>query len=288
MSTKVYYGFRMISKKLPEVLQHLGKAAKEFNALMQEKHDRFVVNTAVNLVDKHQVGISFLAEGETALYPLISAERTLRDRQGDVRKTRLRDSEVDTEVIFKLWHHPKEDTFVGVIYAEDATALHQRLLGMGIARNFAYWNNSDKPENVSVRAWKHRETVWNDCFGERCGPAFRIDVAEVYTSRGPELLSYVPAYETRLNALAEETAFEKYLLQVDGQSASRSVSEAWKKYCEFNRRRRDPASPERALVDGEVARLRETLFLSLTAEVLRKFIPPDRPAPPPPQEVLGV
>lgn len=286
MSTKVHTGFRMHSKKLPEVLRQLERALSEFTGVMQEKLDRFVVTRAVELIDQSILGLAPPAdETGTIRYPLVSAWRELADRQGEGRKTQMRDPAVDLDFRFTLWHHRGDDAIVGIIHSENARCFHKRFLGMGCARDFSYWNSSDRPDNISDRVWKKREKVWNDCLRDKSGPSFAVQLQELYPSRGAALLPYVPTLDARVSDLATESAFEDFRLAQSDGLAPLAPSGLLRQYNAFRRQLQDSESPEALHVAQVRARILEVLPAEITLGMLSSF---EVPAPPPSSRTLSL
>ncbi|VTU42622.1 MULTISPECIES: hypothetical protein [unclassified Variovorax] len=224
MSTKVYTGFRMTAKHFPEVLSSLGRASAQLADLAERQQNQFLALRAASFVDAVALGKASAGAG-AGQSPLEAAQAELEARQAAIRRTNRRDPAVDFEAKFVLWHCRRQDSYLGLLQSELPGALN-RVLGLGVARAYGYWNNTDKPDDVSVLQWSKRRLAWDECLDGRSGPSFTVEVPEPAWLTAAEVFKALPSYEQRVRVAVDEMALTAYFEAhpLDGGSAYTALS----------------------------------------------------------------
>ena len=91
---------------------------------------------------------------------------------------------------------------------------------------YGYWNNTDPPENVTEKAWAHREKIWNEALKKDGIPSqngFSVDLHHpvLYWNLKipksiPDIINALPTFELRLEKLAYRGAINEAIKIVNG------------------------------------------------------------------------
>lgn len=157
MSTKIYNGFRIQGRTIEQITRDLFSLRPALESKAKELTIAMALRIAVNAYDKSQFFTSAPRPAASDYY--LEALSKIRNRQHLVVDTLQRDPAVDFEsnvVLFPL----EGDQVLGVTFVEnkELLTLIQRLPGY---EEFSYWNNADKPDNVSAKRWAERKTLWD-------------------------------------------------------------------------------------------------------------------------------
>lgn len=159
MSIKIYKGFAVDSADFFEIL----KMVKEFQEIGTELQ-REVLADWLKKFDNREDGLK---------------EWIVRRRE--IQRTGMRDPIVDTD--FNAVFFPTlERVTYGIVYCEHPTWFNRWIDQFAIVRDFSYWNNSDRPEDVSEEQWDYRSEVWKHVLAGRGIPAengFYIELGSV-------------------------------------------------------------------------------------------------------------
>jgi len=140
MSTKIYYAYRIPKNKL-----------NEFTDL---------VNTATwkVVLDKVDVLTRFVGENDMGIqdrWPLMR-ERIVRDSKSPERRM------FDLNSSFNFWL----DVRHAYIVPYGRTVLPKQRPDW--IEDFSYWNNIDRPENITARQWRARQKKWDElCLSDK-------------------------------------------------------------------------------------------------------------------------
>ncbi|MNR71416.1 hypothetical protein D3C71_20310 [compost metagenome] len=269
MSIKAYDGFRMVSKDFRQVLRDLEGVSVRIQQHNRARMARLLARLAVGQIDRGALKLPSEAEGTGATHsrgPLSAAFATMMDRQEKIRVTRHRDPAVDFEVTFTLWHCRRLDNYIGVVAAESKEP-RELLLASRVAREYGYWNNTDKPENLSDREWANRASAWGECLYDKSGPSFRIEVPEPGLPTVDDVVQHLPTLEERVKAQAEDVAFAAWLAR--HEEVAKEGAESVLRACfRFHRHSRQEGSEEA----GELARARMQVAAQLPATITREML----------------
>lgn len=166
MSTKIYNGLKIKNMTLFEMNEFLRDVREKAMSIQEEHYKRIIVEEAVKFVDYAQI----LSEKE------IRKEFMLRDGLTKFRPLiylldRLRKSDYEYEVYCKLILFPIEDSilciaigheiFMPLFYEKRSHDTNELVLPVFTEfEEYAYYNNSDEPDNVTVGEWDKRKTDW--------------------------------------------------------------------------------------------------------------------------------
>lgn len=102
------------------------------------------------------------------------------DLRAKTKQLNLRTPTIDTD--FQLVFFPYKKKFLGIAYTEH-DEWYESWCKMPGVREYAYWNNTDKPCDISNNEWSARGRAWDKVLGygdipSMCG--FTIDIHSPY------------------------------------------------------------------------------------------------------------
>lgn len=131
------------------------------------------------------------------------------DKIEEAEKSDFRQPSYDFEFNFCVF--PLKDKFLVTVYGEKEAYI-KTFENFKEVEEYKYYNNTDRPENVSSREWKKRESDWNKALCGYCSipsmSGFSIECANsktlpVVTSNEIEKVKeYYPSLEERINNVA--------------------------------------------------------------------------------------
>lgn len=256
MSTKLFNGHEIVGHTLESFLPQLTTLQAQLRPLAQRRSAQMVTLIATNAHDRELAG---LEPAKSKRY-LSDAEFVLLDRQRKLKASGHRDPLADFE--FTVCLFPVEGRLLALTYAEQKDFL-ELWKQQSWRRDFAYWNNTDAPEEMTEQAWAERERLWDLVFDKdagapaECGYSFTLlplDGHFLFAS-DEEVEQHLPSLESRVKALLP--VYMDHLLRQANRQPPRGYQETLALL----------ESPE-----GELARtqLREKLGATeLTARTLR-------------------
>lgn len=158
MSTKIYHGFKFADPDMTVIHRHIMHWRQELRLLQKKATDAFVAEIAISMFDAERMHPGT----HTGKSPLTDAVLMLWDRQAEVKKTQRRDPSVDFEFTISLM--PFEGQVYGIAYTEQRE--WQRIwMAKPFIIDFAYWDNTDPPEELPDAEWEERGRVWGAVLG---------------------------------------------------------------------------------------------------------------------------
>lgn len=221
MSTKIYNGYKLKNMSLLK-LQGFTMRVRE---AMEKVGDVLYYNTlaamCANLLDQ-QVLLpedkfkAFLKSNGVELkyfkFPLLIAFELIRDWQQKVEHTQERDPEVDFNC--ELVIYPIGGKLLMQLFAE-RKEYREALEAFPEVTPYPYWNNTDRPDDISERQWDKRCEDWNKALGETGIPSLQgFGVKCVLNRFLPDnmekVLENMPSYERRVNHHASNFIIKGY------------------------------------------------------------------------------
>lgn len=174
MSTKIYGGFRITQPGatdflgLQVLLNELSARLTELACLETNKH---VLRSAIDRFDQdslRKAGLINAPEMEGGDHEqdedardgyIACAILRLLERADKVEQTQRRDAAIDMSCELVLLPH--ESGLYGIAYTENRAIESAFFASEGIER-FPYWNNTDRPNEVSEEDWAARGHLWHE------------------------------------------------------------------------------------------------------------------------------
>ena len=226
MSTKVYNAFsvKMPFNKFYSLLEKEIRPAVQAFGIKRLK--KLAVLNAVETYDAATI------KNEKPEEILVKGILDIMERQRKVEKTQQRDPEVDYS--FEVLMYPSKGNripFRILTEHEKSYVCFTNDLFPGIKEE-SYWNNTDRPDDVSPQEWRRRARLWNSRLDSRpvCYTACEIDefLYRMMPSES-EFKSLTPEFHVRL----EKTAIKFSLNSFYEKQGDLNFSELFK-YVESN------------------------------------------------------
>jgi hypothetical protein len=263
MSTKIYNGFKIDTNDICEVQNILMAHHTEVKEITENKTIEFLIKSAVNGLDKDTIH-----KKDTNKNYLSEAGSDLLDRQREVRKTQERDPQIDfgAEIVVI----PFEGKFYGIYYTEHDEFL-KKLLDHPKVSEYGYWDNTDRPDEVSARDWKKREKIWDGIFEGKEVPC-EIGFSKKFNSYVPypkietiveKWEQFCPTFESRIKYWTVETYTSREMERRKSEIAETNpgdVSQIMSLFFEINGDKSEEAQKKRNIIKRE---LKNTLIKEL-------------------------
>lgn len=212
MSIKIHHGFA-IDQTFGSV-QALHHLVSEFRAEVKPLAKRFLraafIKDAVTEFDRRHIGLVSQDAGKS---PASHAWSTMLEAHAKIRDDR-RHPQYDVTCSLALLPHP-DGRILGMMYTEIDAWLDLWLKKPGVCE-YAYWDNTDRPDDLTAAEWRARREAWGAVVLDHPGavPAhngFTADIhGEGYPPDPDELTEeavrdVLPTIEQRTRRLAQET-----------------------------------------------------------------------------------
>jgi hypothetical protein len=205
MSTKIYNGFRVNRGDALSNLNALNTVREKVQGLVDAKAAKVMAQRLVEAVDGYCIAHHELCLGPARSFSQQWAEKAdkhvrwdlleeVLKEQRECRAAATRSPDIDCDVTLFLRPDPQTGMLYGYLQ-EEGVGAHKALLRMPGFEDYAYWNNSEGPEDVSEQDWVRRKKDWYRIFD--------ADVACLQLRFEPNLLSrdmllaQVPSLEER-------------------------------------------------------------------------------------------
>ncbi|NTF17813.1 hypothetical protein G6L37_05320 [Agrobacterium rubi] len=265
MSTKIYNGFKLREHDMARIHQILMDWRTELRLLHQQAASRFIAEIATNMIDEETLEPG-CHKGET---PFTKGLSLLWDMQAEVKKTQRRNPVVDFEFCISLL--PFEGGIYGIAYTEQH-AWRDLWMSKPFVEDFAYWDNTDKPDEVSEADWDERGRVWDAILASAILTApsmagFSADCT--HETLFPEIggvMEMVPSFEDRSSRRAKFNVVGAEIDRLRRQEIERNPASTRMFAIEGMDWFQSDAG--RAVFQAEKDRLRSILHADLTKEML--------------------
>ena len=210
MSTKIYNGY-----KLPP-LTHVAliEALRNFNYLItkqaKKEYRKLFGDIASNVIDSYSLGYKLYLNNKSYNTNTSSiVDNYLNNKRKEIKNTGLRDPEFDFECSLVII--PKEDKHLACLFTErkSFTKIWEEL---PIVREYGYWNNSDKLETVSEKAWEQRKVDWEPyCDGPLCEFGYTYQCAldySIFCISAKDVI--IPTFKNRVNKQVNKITQDYY------------------------------------------------------------------------------
>ena len=211
MSTKIYHGFEIKSNNSVDLLSKLKTISKRIEKLADAKLKSWLAQRATYIFDNYTI-----ENKDTSNGILVKVFMEYIDRAGEVKKTQKRDPGIDFS--FSLTIFPKTaKKSIGIIYCE-----HQDLIDAFMdhedVSDFSYWNNTDRPEDISESEWQARKKSWDKAldrttFG-KSGFTFTI-IDDLFPSLNKaEYEEFAPEFDVRCKDACLDGCYQTYMTKL--------------------------------------------------------------------------
>lgn len=216
MSTKLYNGYRLERVRTLAQLDHVIRPFREkARALLDQEYLKVVAQRVTEIVDI--LAVHPERRGELLKdnrHPLTFAWREVDERRRKIEKTGMRDPVCDfeCEICILVSGH-----FTLALLYTEREAVRKLWEKQPKVKPYPYWNNTDRPEDVSTQEWSRRRAVWDRALPGVGVPAtngYTTSVVGKYGNPSPmtsTILPLIPDLASRVAFRAQEEAVERRL-----------------------------------------------------------------------------
>jgi len=232
MSTKIYTGFKFRNPHLLVIHHQIQAFRKELKALVLEKCSRLVAEMATHRIDRLAMGMK--VQEPSSDCPLACAWSKLNEEKRKIDKTQERNPIFDFD--FELAIFPlSEDKVLGMYFTEQED-FRKLWLSKWFVEEYGYWDNTDKPDELSEKDWERRCRDWDKALPDYCAVpslnGYGADCTEKYypVVHAAEALKYIPNRRQRVRSIAKDRLW----MQRSKRKKLVEVENFWKELREFS------------------------------------------------------
>lgn len=146
MSTKIYYGFKF------DNVSSIGSVTQVLNRI--------------------RIDAEIYCKAKIKEWLKTYTKEELWNRMTEAEKSKNNGSIFDLKLSITIFHESRYrgHSFYGIPFADDKGLIDLVLKSKNI-KKFDYWNNSDKPDDVTDNQWIIRENTWNKIFSKYSIPS---------------------------------------------------------------------------------------------------------------------
>lgn len=165
MSIKLYNGIKFNSNKLSTVIRQLHSIKEESIKKVQESFEnpesRNFLSMCIFYMLCEKNGESFTYEKDGEKIPCYWIfERKLKEKMREPYR-----SGIGFDCNFSVTIFERKNKLYGVFF-DQTNKNYKQLFDKDIAVDYHYQNQTDKPDEISLRDWRFREEVWEDIFDD--------------------------------------------------------------------------------------------------------------------------
>ena len=205
MSIKIYKG-RIIPAPIGRVYSMLMEAKPQAKEIGKALQDAWMTDRAVQLIDKASL------EGGEVENPLLDAWSELLDKIKEIKNTGQRNPSVDFE--FELWIFPLKTKTLVLPHTEQIQMV-EWFDTLPFVQDYAYWDNSDKNDDIDEKEWQRRERDWHAVMPIGETPSERCLTFQMFNHELPmppdkkAVERHIPSMEDRLKREARSRHFNE-------------------------------------------------------------------------------
>lgn len=270
MSTKVYTGFKFVSRSMRDIVTALASVKADIEQLQRNHYLKAYACLLVSLLDRSQAAIEAgKTEGMVGAIPGRQVRDTIHKRQARVRATSERDPAVDVEVELRCWHSQLLDEVIGYTYGEFASEVLALLKAKGVVTAYGYWNIVDPDNEVPEHEWAQRKAAWHEALGKKSGARFDFRYDGMMTDLPviwAELEPHIPSLDFRAGELAESDMFSSWYEALPDKAVD--SADAFNRYSQFRGLlRNDPQV--KAQLAAEIERRKPLMLVGEALDIAR-------------------
>lgn len=213
MSTKIYDGYRLPNMSPYKLMQFLQSFRQPMNEAAYTLYKKAVLGVGVEILDRAAAGLLITGFNKlgAAYY---TAKEFVREKQKEIKNTGLRNPTYDFSC--EVCIMPAKQRLHVMLFTEqremrDIWKQHPKV------KFYGYWNNTDRPDNVSERAWRARGEQWDEVLGESGVPGhsgFAYDFIDKYLELRGDLFGRlsqdIEPFNKRVNHITRDIMFPRY------------------------------------------------------------------------------
>ena len=155
MSTKIYDGFVIENKTLEQLHKQIMVYRQEVIALTQQELSEYIGGLVAYHLDEITMGI----KKDKSKHSILSGKNVfMKDQEADCRAKGMRSHLYDFSCEISLIPL-KANKILGIIYTK-RESFKDLWFNKSFVKEYSYWNNTDKPDEITGKEWAQRDRVW--------------------------------------------------------------------------------------------------------------------------------
>lgn len=167
-----------------------------------QKDVQELLNTAVRIYDRKMLEkLSWCSDSEVkdSKSAFMAAFRQLDDEEREHKKTYGAKS--DCIILF-----PHGRSIYALVRTSNAHNLIETFVEQGIWKDFSYWNNTDRPDELTSTQWSRRKKVWDEIFADSSIP-MDVGVTINLSQSDQKILNYRKFFNQLRSSMEQKEAF---------------------------------------------------------------------------------
>ncbi len=167
MSTKIYNGFRVKGARTLDdafALINTKENRQAVHDLIADKEAAWLARVIMRKLDKAGIYPDDPEITKAAIYAYSDSVRELAD---EIKKAKNGDGHslvnFNAEVFLYPIRSGNRRYILGSYFMGEST-LTEWFMGLPFIEEFGYWNNTDRPDEVTERQWSRRSQLWHEAF----------------------------------------------------------------------------------------------------------------------------
>lgn len=207
MSTKLHHGYRIDAAEAGVAGDGLARLPRRLTAVFTPVYEaeylRCVVAMAAAMWD---AGVASRYDSTLA-----AADMALLEAQADIARTGVRNPRLDFQCEVSVLCDPDDDEHLYALLFTERDAYRQAWLSIPGVDPWPYWNNTDRPDELTEAEWDTRRSTWDRVLPANSAPAkvgwswsLLPSGHTMFASRQDDdrLARYLPSDQQRARALA--------------------------------------------------------------------------------------
>lgn len=270
MSTKIYTGFRFRTNDIFAIHRLVAKWRVELAAIHRSELAFLLAGMCTETIDRNAIN----AERNAGKNPFREARMEVRTRQKEILGSGHRDPEVDFD--FEIAILPYDGHVYGMVFSERSRWVG-RWMELEDVEDYSYWDNTDRPDEISAEDWKARDRVWDgilraNAAGTPGMSGFSAQCTDRMLQPGlDEVMECIPAFEARVAARARETAMDSVYMAMREKMAR--ADEEQNPFALLRKIESWLDGDGAHVLESERSRVAQLLSSSITSEMLTSALP---------------
>jgi len=209
MSTKIYNGYILKEmRNVWELKAFANKVRGKIRPIADELTHRLLAQLVAQRIDRITLGMPL--DEPTDAVPYGYALATMREHARKIRETNLRDPEFDFSCSVSVI--PIRGMVLALLHADrnEYRAVFESIPGVA---PYPYWNNTDRPNDISDEEWDKRKEDWNIALPGAGVPnenGVLIECPFQFIPKIEEAIQYLPSLTDRARHAAREIVSNKW------------------------------------------------------------------------------
>lgn len=213
MSTKIFNGYYIPWMKLEELHQFMREFMGKINTESEEILNKTVAEMATRSYDSYTLGLLKGKKLSEQACPLVQAYTDLMTRNRAFKDKGVRDPFTDFGCAVCFIPAKEYNKIFCLLYSDQKSydKIWEEMPGVV---EYSYWNNTDKPDEISERDWNVRGLGWESVLGETGIPAdvgFTIECGSKGLPFRERVEELIPPFDERVDDMVESVILhDKY------------------------------------------------------------------------------